>query len=70
MGDPSPPVYLSHGKMDQAFLLHFRILQAIKNWMVGRSGNKAITKCVIEQTGEESWQGEQELGNNELSSLT
>ena len=28
-------------KMDQAFPLHFCILSLIKNWMVGRPGNKA-----------------------------
>ena len=32
---PHSPVYLST-PMDQAFLLRFCIVQAIKNWMVGR----------------------------------
>ena len=31
----------SHDKMDQAFPLCFCILQAIKNWMMGRPGNEA-----------------------------
>ena len=44
---PSPSVYLgrhwhhSHDKCSQAFSLCFCILQAIKNWMVGRPWNEA-----------------------------
>ena len=44
-----PPVFLgrhwrhSHDKMDQAFPLCFCILQAIKNWTVGRTLNEATT---------------------------
>ena len=47
-GTPPPSVQLSRqnghsrDKMDQVFPLRFYILQAIKNWTVGRSGNKAI----------------------------
>ena len=42
-----PPLHHSTDKMDQAFPLHFCILQAIKNWTVGRPGNKAtITKTL------------------------
>ena len=47
-GTPLPPsVYLgrhwhhSHDKCSQAFPLHFSILQAIRNWTVGRPGNEA-----------------------------
>ena len=55
MGDPSPPlsVYLgrhwhhSHDKIYQAFPLRFCILGVIKNWMVGRPGNKA-TACSVD----------------------
>ena len=47
IGDPSPPLSTlvdkrnSHDKMEQAFPLRFCILQVIKNWTVGRPGNKA-----------------------------
>ena len=44
IGDPSPlgrHWRHSHDKMDQAFPLHFCILQVIKNWTVGMPGNKA-----------------------------
>ena len=34
----------SRDKLYQAFPLRFRILQAIKNWTVGRPGNKAMKK--------------------------
>ena len=34
-------------KMDQAFPLHFCILQAIKNWTVGRPGNEAKAKVQV-----------------------
>ena len=46
-GTPPPFVYLgrhqhhSRDKMNQAFPLHFYILQAIKIWMVRRPGNEA-----------------------------
>ena len=45
IGDPSPlclprGTLTSFTKMDQAFPLHFCVLQAIKNWMVGRPKNK------------------------------
>ena len=45
LGTPPPSVYRgrhSHDKMDQAFPLHFCILQEIQNWTVGRPGNEAI----------------------------
>ena len=56
MGDPSS-VYLHVGrhwrhscdKMDQAFPLRFCILQAIKNWTVGRPGNEATTEAHTDQ---------------------
>ena len=44
---PLPPIYQgrywchSHGKVDQDFPLCFCILQAFKNWTVGRPGNEA-----------------------------
>ena len=35
-------------KIDKAFPLHFCILSLIKNWMVGRPGNKAsVCMCTI-----------------------
>ena len=37
-----------HDKMDQAFPLHFCILQAIKNWTVGRPRNKANSQALPE----------------------
>ena len=40
--DPSPPSVYLRDKMDQAFPLCFCILQAIKNWIVGRPVNEAI----------------------------
>ena len=43
IGDPSTPLstQVDTDAMDQAFLFHFCILQAIKNWTVGRPGNEA-----------------------------
>ena len=53
-GAPLPPfVYLgryrrhSRDKLDQAFLLCFCLLQAIKNRMVGSPGNKATAKLLV-----------------------
>ena len=48
LGTTLPSVYWGRhwchwrDKMDQAFPLHFCILQVIKNWTVGRPGNEAI----------------------------
>ena len=44
-GDPPPPPPLWHHSRDkwyQAFPLRFCILQAIKNWTVGRPGNEVM----------------------------
>ena len=37
----------SHDKMDQAFPLRYCILQAIKNWTVGRSWNEARISAIL-----------------------
>ena len=39
----------SRDKTDQAFPLRFCILKAIKNWTVGRPGNKATTEAHTDQ---------------------
>ena len=46
-GTPPQTKHHSCDKMDQVFPLQFCILQAIKNWTVGRPGNEAKTSFLI-----------------------
>ena len=41
------PLRHSCDKMDQAFPVHFCILQVIESWTVGRPGNEAHLLCIV-----------------------
>ena len=76
IGDPSTPLstQVDTDVMDQAFLFHFCILQAIKNWTVGRPGNEAsafTNVAVPGRNGRHSpmWQSRVEMEHNSIVHL-